>query len=302
MKKYRLITRSDFDGLVCAMIMKELDILDDILFVHPKDMQDHMIDVGENDITANVPFAKGVHLAFDHHSSQSDDVHPNYINKPDYPSAARVVYEYYGGEKNIKLSKEILEAVDKADSAGYTMEEIINPQGWILLSFIMDPRSGFGRFRDFRISNYDLMMLLIDYVKDHSLEEVLQQYDVKERIEMYFEQQKLFKQQLLDCSEVIGTTVLLRLKQVGEIYVGNRFLIYTLFPQCQVSIHEMWGLKKRNTVYALGKSIFNKDSDKDLGAICKKHGGGGHKNAATCQVPNGIAQHVLEEILEDLNK
>jgi len=298
--KYRLITRSDFDGLVCAMMLKELDMLDSILFVHPKDMQDGMVDVSDKDITTNVPYQQGVHLAFDHHISEKERRYVNYINMPDAASTASVVYEYFGGEKKLKISKEIINAVDKSDSAQFTYEDIVNPKDWVLLSFIMDARTGLGRFKDFRISNYDLMMMLIDYCSCNTIEQVLEHPDVKERTDMYRKQQELFKNQLLECAEVIDDVVIIHLKNQDPIYVGNRFLIYTLFPKATVSIHEMWGLKKRNTVFTLGKSIINRGSDKDLAFICKKHGGGGHMNAATCQVPNGLADEVLKEILNDL--
>lgn len=300
MSKYRLITRSDFDGLVCAMILKELDMLEEILFVHPKDMQDGMVDVTDKDITTNVPYQPGVHLAFDHHISEKEMKYVNYINKPDAASTARVVYEHFGGEDKLKISKDILIAVDKSDSAQYTKEDIINPEGWVLLSYLMDARTGLGRFKNFRISNYELMMLLIDYCSTHTIDEVLLQPDVQERVDMYRKHEKLFQDQLTNCAEVIDDVVVLHLKNQDPIYAGNRFYVYTLFPKATVSIHEMWGLKKRNTVFTVGKSIINRSSEKDLSLICKKHGGGGHMNAATCQVPNGIADEVLKDILEQL--
>ena len=300
MSRYRLITRSDFDGLVCAMILKELDMLEEILFVHPKDMQDGMVDVTDKDITTNVPYQPGVHLAFDHHISEKEMKYINYINKPDAASTARVVYDHFGGEDKLKISKDILIAVDKSDSAQYTKEDIINPEGWVLLSYLMDARTGLGRFKNFRISNYELMMMLIDYCSTHTIDEVLLQPDVQERVDMYRKHEKLFHDQLKDCAEVIDDVVILHLKNQDPIYAGNRFYVYTLFPKATVSIHEMWGLKKRNTVFTVGKSIINRSSEKDLSLICKKHGGGGHMNAATCQVPNGIADEVLKDILEQL--
>lgn len=301
MSKYRLITRSDFDGLVCAMMLKELDMLEDILFVHPKDMQDGMIDVCDTDISTNVPYQKGVHLAFDHHASEAKTRAVNYINKPEAASCANVLYEYFGGAGKLKISKEIIEAVDKSDSAQYSYEDIVDPKGWVLLSYILDARTGLGRFRNFRISHSDLVIMLVDYCSNHSIDQILLHPDVKERVEMYKAHQVLFENQLLEVSEVHGDTILIRLKNQEPIYVGNRFFIYALFPDAKVSIHEMWGLKKRNTVFTLGKSILNRTSNKDLARICKKHGGGGHKNAATCQVPNGMADEVLKDILVQLD-
>jgi len=300
MGRYRLITRSDFDGLVCAMILKELDMLEDIMFVHPKDMQDGMIDVNEKDISTNVPYLPGVYLAFDHHISEKGTKAVNYINKPDAASTARVLYEYFGGASRLKISEELMAAVDKFDSAQYTMDDIVNPKGWVMLSYLLDARTGLGRFRNFRITNYDLMMMLLNYCPDHTIDEVMRLPDVQERVKMYYEHEKLFRDQLKGCAEVVKDVVILHLKNCDPIYVGNRFYVYTLFPQATVSIHEMWGLKKRNTVFTLGKSIVNRSSNKDLSAICKKHGGGGLMNAATCQVPNGLADGILEDILQQL--
>ncbi len=305
--KYRLITRSDFDGLVCAMILKELDMVNDIKFVHPKDMQDGLIEVTDHDITTNLPYVPGIYLAFDHHESELLRVDgtgiDNYIIDGNAPSAARVVYEYFGGAAKLpRITTEIMEAVDKADSAQFTLEDILEPKGWELLSFLMDARTGLGRFRNFRVSNYQLMMELIDYCIEHPIEEILKLPDVKERVDMYFEQQDKFKAQLEKVHEIVGDTVVLHLKDEDPIYTGNRFLIYAMYPETKISVHVMWGLKKQNTVFTIGKSIVNRSSNVDIGAICLEYGGGGHKNAGTCQVPNEDAERLLPEILEKLNK
>ncbi len=305
--KYRLITRSDFDGLVCAMILKELDVVNDIKFVHPKDMQDGLIEVTDHDITTNLPYVPGIYLAFDHHESELLRVDgsgiDNYIIDGNAPSAARVVYEYFGGAAKLpRITTEIMEAVDKADSAQFTLEDILEPKGWELLSFLMDARTGLGRFRNFRVSNYQLMMELIDYCIEHPIEEILELPDVKERVDMYFEQQDKFKAQLEKVHEIVGDVVVLHLKDEDPIYTGNRFLIYAMYPETKISVHVMWGLKKQNTVFTIGKSIVNRSSNVDIGAICLEYGGGGHRNAGTCQVPNEDAERLLPEILEKLNK
>lgn len=303
MSRYRLITRSDFDGLACAMILKELDMLEDIMFVHPKDMQDGMVDVSDMDITTNVPYQPGVHLAFDHHISEADIKYKNYINIPDAPSTARVVYNYFGGADKLKhITKELMDTVDKADNAQYTRDDITDPHGWILLSYIMDARTGLGRFKNFRVSNYDLMMKLVDFCSDHTIDEILLHPDVRERVELYYEQADLFTAQIKKVHEVVGDVVVLHLKNEDPIFAGNRFYVYAMYPQAKVSIHEMWGLKKRNTVFAVGKSIIDRSSDVNIGDICHEYGGGGHKNAGTCQVPNSIAGTILEELLVKLNK
>lgn len=305
-EKFRLITRSDFDGLVCAMIFKELDMVDDIKFVHPKDMQDGLITVSDKDISTNLPYVEGIHLAFDHHLSETKRVgglHENHIIDADAPSAARVVYNYYGGAAKLpRITEEIMSAVDKADSAQFTMEDILEPKGWELLSFLMDARTGLGRFRDFRVSNYELMMQLIDYCIEHPIAEILALPDVKERVDMYFEQQDLFKAQLERVHTIDGDVVILHLKDEDPIYTGNRFLIYAMYPETRISVHVMWGLKKQNTVFTIGKSIVNRSSDVNIGEICLEYGGGGHMNAGTCQVPNEDADRLLAEIVNKLNK
>ena len=302
---YRLITRSDFDGLVCAMILKELKLIDDIKFVHPKDMQDGLIEVSDHDITTNLPYVEGVKLAFDHHSSEvkrAGGPKPNHIIEPDAPSAARVVYNYYGGKEKLpRITDEIMEAVDKADSAQVTMEDILHPTDWVLLSYLMDARTGLGRFRNFRISNYELMMELIDYCLEHPIKDILKLPDVKERVDLYFEQQELFKAQIERVHQMHGKVVVLPLKEEEIIYTGNRFLVYAMYPEAEISIHVMWGLKKQNTAVTIGKSIVNRSSDFDIGALCLKYGGGGHKNAGTCQLDNDKVDELLPKIIAEIN-
>ena len=304
-EKYRLVTRSDFDGLVCAMILKEMDLIDDIKFVHPKDMQDGLIPVTNRDITTNLPYVEGVHLAFDHHSSEvtDDEKKPAYIIEGDAPSAARVVYEYYGGKEKLpRISEEIMAAVDKSDSAQFDMDDILNPKGWTLMSFLMEARTGLGRFHKFRISNYDLMMQLIDFCLEHPVEEVLELPDVKERVDLYFSQQQEFKAQLMRVTKMKGDVAVIYLKDEEIIYTGNRFLIYALFPQAKISVHVMWGFRKQNTAVTIGKSIVNRSSTIDIGEICHYYGGGGHRNAGTCQLPNDEIDGILPDIINLLNE
>ena len=303
-RKFRLVTRSDFDGLVCAVLLKDLDLIDDILFVHPKDMQDGKIDITENDITTNLPYVAGCHIAFDHHLSEtvrnSGDI-DNHIIDPKAPSAARVVYDYYGGaDKFPNISVDMMDAVDKGDSAQFSEEEILEPTDWVLMNFIMDARTGLGRFRDFKISNYQLMMKLIDACKDHSIEEILQMEDVAERVSLYHEHNEMAKAQIAKCSTVYDNLVVLDLTDQETIYATNRFVIYAMYPDCNISIHKMWGLKKQNVVFAIGKSITNRSSKTNVGELCLKYGGGGHMNAGTCQVETSKAEAVLSELIDTI--
>ncbi len=302
-EKKRLITRSDFDGLVCAVLLKEMDLIEDIKFVHPKDMQDGKIDVTPNDISTNLPYVEGIGLAFDHHLSETirNKKKDNHIIDPDAPSAARVVYDYYGGKERFSMiSDDMMYAVDKADAAWFTEEEILDPQDWVLLSFLMDARTGLGRFREFRISNYNLMMDLIDYCKNHNIKEILELYDVKERVDLFFSYKDKFYQQIKDNAKVHDNVLYINLKDQKKIYPGNRFVKYALYPDTNISIQEIWGFKQQNTVFTVGKSIINKSSKVNIGELMLKYGGGGHMNAGTCQVPHEDAPRILEEIIEAL--
>ena len=299
--KYRLVTRSDFDGLVCGALLKHLDLIDDILFVHPKDMQDGKVDISGNDITTNLPYVPGCHLAFDHHLSETlrNEKADNHIIDPDAPSAARVVWDHFGGEKVFPAAwNDMMIAVDKGDSADFTREEILDPKGWVLLNFLMDARTGLGRFREFTISNYQLMMKLIDYCREHSIDEILALPDVKERVELYFSHQEPAREQIQRCATVHGNLVVLDLREEDPIYATNRFTLYALFPECNISIHQMWGFRKQNTVFAIGKSILNRSSNTNIGELCLHYGGGGHKNAGTCQIEHDKADEVLQELIE----
>lgn len=302
-KQYRLITRSDMDGLVCGVLLKELGIINDVMFAHPKDMQDGLIEVGADDITTNLPYVEGVYLAFDHHASEARRVDSNVKNHviyPDVPSAARVVYDYFGGNDKFPGRFDgMMDAVDKADSAQFSRDEILSPQGWELLSFIMDARTGLGRFRNFNISNYQLMMKLIDHCRDNQdIAEILELPDVKERVDLYFEQQIKFREQIERCTKIHGPLAVLDLRNEDTIYAGNRFMIYALFTQTNISCHVLWGKNKQNTVFAIGKSILNRTSKVNIGELCLDYGGGGHENAGTCQVQNAEAEEKLQEIID----
>ena len=303
----RLVTRSDFDGLVCAMILKELGMIDEIKFVHPKDVQDGKIELSENDITTNLPFDKRVGIAFDHHESElirnkKEEYEGKYIIDGDAKSAARVVYDYYGGAERFKrVSEEIMIAVDKGDSADFTKEEILNPTDWVLMNFLMDARTGLGRFHDFRISNYDLMMELIDYCVDHDIKQVLELPDVKERVDMYFDQQEKFVAQLKDITTIHDKVAVIDLRDQDPIYTGNRFMVYALWPEVEVSVHVAWGFRKQNTAVMIGRSIINRNSSVDIGELCLSYGGGGHRKAGTCQLDNDKVDGELPTIIEKLN-
>jgi nanoRNase/pAp phosphatase (c-di-AMP/oligoRNAs hydrolase) len=303
-ESYRLVTRSDFDGLACAALLKYLGILDDILFVHPKDVQDGKVELGPKDVTTNLPYSPDVAISFDHHLSETLRVagpRENHVIVPGAQSAARVVYEYYGGAEAFPGIDELMAAVDKGDAAQFSLEEILHPTGWVLLNFLMDPRTGLGRFREFRISNYQLMMQLIDICTAMSIDEILETPDVKERVELYLEHAAAAEEQIRRCATVHGNLVVLDLRDEELIHPTNRFTLYALFPECNISIHALWGLRKQNTVFATGKSILDRGSKTNVGTLMLSYGGGGHEAAGTCQIENHDAPRVLAELVSKIN-
>lgn len=300
----RLLTRSDFDGLICAVLLKEAGVMDEWTFVHPKDVQDGKVVCGPDDILANVPYAPGCGLWFDHHSSEADrlgEIQFAGASKP-YPSCARVIWEYYGGHTTFpERFDTMLELVDRCDSGTLTPDEVRHPEGWVLLSFIMDPRTGLGRYRDYRISNYQLMMRLVDLCRTEPVEAILADPDVAERVTRYFAQEAQFADMLRARSRVEGTVLVIDLREQEEIYTGNRFTAYALFPEVTVSVQVIWGKGKQNVVLTVGKSIFDRSNTEDIGRLMLSHGGGGHKNVGTCQVPVEQAEHVLRDVVARLN-
>jgi nanoRNase/pAp phosphatase (c-di-AMP/oligoRNAs hydrolase) len=300
--KYRLVTRSDFDGLVCAVLLRVLDMIDEITFVHPKDVQDGAVEITERDILTNLPYAPAAFMVFDHHHSETlrnEANLTNHVIDPEAPSAARVIYEYYGGAARFpEISDELMRAVDQADSADYTLDDILRPEGWTLLNFLMDSRTGLGRFREFRISNYQLMMRLIDAcIELQTVDEILRLPDVAERADLYRDCSALFVEQLRRVSHVDGDVVVVDLRGEETIHAGNRFMVYALFPAARVSVHIIWGRQKLNTVFACGKSILDRTSPVDIGEVMLRYGGGGHLAAGTCQVPHEDSERVLHEII-----
>jgi len=301
----RLITRSDFDGLVCAMLLKKLNMVDEMKFVHPKDMQDGLIEVNENDILANVPYVPGCGLWFDHHSSELERMGEQVEFKGETriaPSAARVVYDYYGGKAVFGDIDDIMRGVDKADSAQFSKEDILHPQGWDLLSFIMDARTGLGRYRDYKISNYQLMEDLVDHCATMSVDEIMQLPDVKQRVDRYFELDAQYREMLGKYTRTEGNVIITDLRDVETIYPGNRFMVYALNPEQNISIWIVDGRNKQNCVFACGHSIVNRTSRTNVGALMLKHGGGGHHAAGTCQVPYEQAEADLQELVATMRQ
>jgi oligoribonuclease NrnB/cAMP/cGMP phosphodiesterase (DHH superfamily) len=300
----RLLTRSDFDGLICAVLLKELGLMTSWKFVHPKDVQDGSVEAGPDDILANVPFAPGCGMWFDHHASEDERNLSKGLftgsSKP-APSCARVIWDYFGGHEKIPARyDEMMRYVDKCDGGDLSIDEIQDPTGWVLLSFVMDPRTGLGRYRDYRISNLALMDELIGYIRTMPIEDILALPDVTERTKRYFEQHKLFVDMIMRTSEIHGNVVVIDLRGEDEIFTGNRFLVYALFPLCNVSVQILWGVQKKNTVFTVGHSIINRTSKTNVGSLMLQYGGGGHPQVGTCQVENDRAETTLQAIVAKL--
>lgn len=303
-QRFRLLTRSDFDGLVCAALFRELDMVDEVGFVHPQDMQDGKIPVTDHDISANLPYVAGIHLCFDHHLSEVTRVPAadNYFNRPQAPSAARVVYDHFGGRAAFPgVSEELMAAVDMADSAKFTVNDILQPEGWVLLSFIVDPHTGLGRYRDFRISNVQLMRNMVEHLRTGSIDEILLLPDMRERVNLYFEHESRFKDQVSHAAKSHGGVYVVDMREEDPIYVGNRFMVYAMYPECSVSIHVLKGQNGSKVTLATGKSIVNRTSPSNIGALMLELGGGGHTAAGECQVDCDRADDILARLTDRLN-
>jgi len=295
-----LLTRSDFDGLACGAILLYLGIIDEWKFVHPKDIQDGLVNATDNDILANIPYIPGCKLWFDHHSSETERLGKNtYFEGVSIkaPSCARVVYDYYGGYEKLGRFAEMIKYVDKVDSADLTIDEINDPRGWVLLGFIMDPRTGLGRFRNFTISNYDLMKELASACATKTIDEILAMPDVQERRKVYFEQEKLFREMLSSHIKTDGNVIVADLRGVDTIYAGNRFLMYTMYPEQNISVWIVDGKNKQNCAITVGYSVINKSSTVNVGSMLLKYGGGGHDQVGTCQVPYVEADKAIADII-----
>jgi nanoRNase/pAp phosphatase (c-di-AMP/oligoRNAs hydrolase) len=299
----RLLTRSDFDGLACGALLVYLGLIDEWKFVHPKDIQDGLIEATDNDILANIPYIKGCKLWFDHHSSESERLGRNIyfegVSKS-APSCARVIYEYYGGDSKLGKFAEMVNYVDRVDSGNLSQDEILFPRGWVLLGFIMDPRTGLGRFRNFTISNYDLMKMLAKACSEKTIDEILTLPDVKERLDLYFQQIDLFREMVKKYAKPEGNVLMVDLRNVETIYAGNRFIIYTLFPEQNISIWIVDGRSKANVAITVGYSIINRSATVDVGSLLLKYGGGGHRQVGTCQIPYSDADRVITEVMSKI--
>lgn len=300
----RLLTRSDFDGLACAVLLVEAGIVDEFEFVHPKDLQDGLVEVTDNDVLANVPYVPGCGLWFDHHSSEHERL--RLLNKHGFagdsrivPSCARVIYDYFGGAAVFAKFDEngLMSAVDRCDSGQLTPREVLHPTGWYLLSFIMDPRTGLGYHRDYRISNYTLMKDLIEYCRFMPPEHILKLSDMQERVARYYAQEEAFVAMIRDNARLEGSVLVINLMDVTDIKAGNRFREYAMYPEANISLRIFWGKLREKVVFTCGHSILNRTSTVNVGQLMLKYGGGGHTRVGSCQVEVADWQRVRDELV-----
>ncbi|MBN2646119.1 MAG: exopolyphosphatase [Desulfuromonadaceae bacterium] len=296
----RLLTRSDFDGIVCAALLKELGVIEEMEYAHPKDLQDGKIAVSADDVLANVPYVPGCGLWFDHHSSEKErlQLEGQYQGRSESaPSAARVIYNYYQ-DARLKKFDSMLEYVDRVDSAQLSEDEILNPTGWVLLGFLCDPRTGLGYHKSFTISNLQLMKELMEAMRTQTIEEILANPHVQERVNLYYENDARCKAFLQEHTRVDGPVAITDARGLTDLPPGNRFLIYSLFPDTNISIRLIDGRGKEFVAISVGYSVLNRTSNVNVGSLMLKYGGGGHKAVGTCQVPYADADRVLAELVE----
>jgi len=302
--KYKLVTRMDFDGVVCGALFNELEMIEDISFAEPQEMQAGKVAIDEHNITANLPYVEGVHLCFDHHVSESERIgdRDNHIINASAPSAARVVYDYYGGaEKLPNISTELMAAVDQADSAQYNEEDVLAPEGWAMLNFVLDPRTGLERVKEFSIPKEELLIRLMTYCRHNPVEEILALPDVIERIEAYMLNSEFGELQVERCTKLRGKVAVTDVRNEDQIHMVNRFMVYALHPEVVASISIQPGTDANRSSIAAGKSIINRGSKANLGSMLLEFDGGGHANAGSCQVANDQVEQVVDTLVERIN-
>lgn len=292
-----LITRGDLDGLTSSVFVTEKEEIDEVRFAHPKDMQDGKIEVFADDIIVNLPYHENCAMWFDHHDSEVDapKTPPDVKGKQGIaPSAARLVYEYYDDPALARFG-ELLAETDRVDSARLGMEDVLNPNRFVLLSYTLDPRSGLGAFRRYFLN-------LIDWLKTKKIEEIMEIPEVEGRVRMILSEQERYRQALQETSYIDDNIVVTDFRRFDTTPAGNRFLIYTLFPQANISARMFHGKDQGFVVVAVGHSIFNRTSKTHVGNLLAEYGGGGLRGAGTAQLPTDTADETISKIIERMKQ
>ena len=298
--KKRLVTKCDIDGLASGILLKEMDLIDRIVFCHPRDIEKGAFEISAEDITAGLPYREIVHLAFDYYAGRATGNPTNLVVDNTMPSTSRVIYNYYGKQNFQNVSQDLLTVVDKGISADLSMDEILYPSGWILLNYLIDQRTGLDNFSKFSMSNAELIAKLSDWCREYNIWEVLSLPEVEERLDSYFSCIDSYKSQILRCSSLHNNLVVVDMREENVIYPGNRFMTYALFPECNVSLQIMRHPSGTKTTFIVGKSFIDRSLSIDVGRIMKANGGGGHLNAGTCEADNVNAENVMNTLIRAL--
>ncbi|MEE9166801.1 MAG: exopolyphosphatase [Candidatus Neomarinimicrobiota bacterium] len=299
----RVIYRGDLDGTVCAAILEEVGLCDELKQAHPKDMQEGRVDVSDQDIICNLPYHPNCHMWFDHHSGEIDRTRlPSDFKGlvEEAPSAAGLVYKYFlPDHPELRKLGEIVRDTDLVDSANLTLEQVKEPQGAILLGFLLDPRTGLGLIHDFAISNYQWVLQVPHLLTEHTVDEVLAMPDTQERIMKYHELQETAAEFYSENSYLDGNVIVTDVRG-KKIPAANRFLIYTLpsLEEGNISVRIADGKKGEFDTISVAHSIFVRSSTVDANELCRKYGGGGLKGAATCQPLLDESDKVFKDIVE----
>jgi hypothetical protein len=295
----RLVTRGDLDGLTCAAIITSSEEIDEILLVHPQDVTDKRLAITQDDILANLPYQSGCGKWFDHHLLTESNERPPEKFEGRYglsPSAARVVYEYYVARNpRIQNYDRLLAETDRLDSAQLNIDDVLDPKDYILLGYTLDPRTGLGTYQDY-------FLRLVNWVKTRPIEEILALPEVQRRVARIKEQDADFRQATVANSRLEGNVVFTDFREVRPIPVGNRFIVYTLFPRANISLRVHWGPSREHVAAAVGHSIFNRTSRTNVGMLMSTYGGGGHKGAGTCLLPAATAEARIAEMVATMRK
>jgi nanoRNase/pAp phosphatase (c-di-AMP/oligoRNAs hydrolase) len=296
----RLVTRGDLDGLTSAVIVTMKEPIDEIVLVHPQDITDKRLEIRSDDILANVPYHPDCGMWFDHHLLTESNEKPPERFRGRYglaPSAARLVYDYYREQSpnDVALQRlaTLVDETDRLDAARLTPEDVENPQSYILLGYTIDSRTGLGSFDDY-------FRKLVEWLKAMSIDEVLREPEVQERVERLHNDQDEFRKLLRRNSFQLNNVVITDLRDVEQLPAGNRFLIYSLFPETNVSLRVHWGPRRDSVVAAVGHSIFNRTCHTSVGELMSRYGGGGHRGAGTCVLALDQAAEAIDEILYEL--
>jgi hypothetical protein len=295
----RLMTRPDLDGLTCAVLLTRCELADSVELVHPQDVTDRRIAIGPGDILANLPYHPSCGMWFDNHLLTDPKAMPPTGFKGRYgkaPSAARLVYEHLvPTHPDLARYENLLAETDRLDSAQLTLADVLNPAGYILVGLTLDPRTGLGRPREY----FDL---LLSAVRDRPVEEVLALPEVRERALRLREQDHAFREAALTHSRLDANVVVTDFRALDAIPAGNRFLVFTLFPQANVGVRVQWGPGHEKVAVSTGRSIFNRTSRANLGVLMSLYGGGGHAGAGACLLPPATADTQIAEIVATLKR